>query len=156
MQENQVDLLTESVLQINTIKRKTLLPWWIKVFMWIFLVCGAIVPFVLILGMFGYNVQLAIYGMETNDGISVTGLIIIFLLLIKTLTAYGLLKEKDWAIKAGIIDAVVGISICIILMSYSLINTEMNFTFRLEVIFLVPYLFKFLKIKAAWENSIEI
>ena len=69
--------------------------------------------------------------------------------------SFDLLKEKDWAIKLGIIDSILGISICILLMLYPLINTEMKSTFRIEIIFLIPYLLKLLKIKSTWENTIQ-
>ena len=38
MQENQTDLLTDELIQENGIPRKKMLPVWIKIFTWIFLV----------------------------------------------------------------------------------------------------------------------
>ena len=156
MQENQTDLLTESVLQISTKKRRELLPWWIKVFMWIFLIFGALIPFVVLIGIFGYSGQLSLYGLETNEPLSIIGISVTTIFLIKGITAYGLLKEKHWAIKLGIADSILGISICTFLMIYPLLNTETKFVFRLELLLLIPYLLKLLKIKFAWENTIEI
>ena len=112
MQENQTDLLTNELLQINIIPRKKLLPLWIKIFTWIFLIFGAFVPIIFILGIIDYSAQLSLYGFETNKPFSLIGIIITLLFIIKRITAFGLLKEKYWAIKLGIVDAIIGITIC--------------------------------------------
>ena len=156
MQENQVDLLTDELIQSNAIARKKLLPLWIKVFMWIFLIIGSFVPIVFILSIMGYNAKLAVYGLETNKVFSSIGIIISVILVIKTITAFGLLKEKDWAIKLGIVDAILGIIVCTIVMLYPIINPEIKFTLRLELVALIPYLLKFLKIKTQWESFVEL
>ena len=38
-------------------------------------------------------------------------------MFIKAITSYGLWMEKDWAVKFGIIDAVLGIIVCIVVMA---------------------------------------
>ena len=156
MQENQIDLLTDEVTQINGIPRKKLLPLWIKIFTWIFLIFSAFVPVIIILGVLSYRAQLALYGLETNEPFSLTGIIITLLFIIKGITAFGLLKEKDWAIKIGIIDAIIGITICSLIMLYPIINSDATFSLRPELIALIPYLLKFLKIKTQWENFVKI
>ena len=153
MQEPQTDLLLER--DEHVIRRKQLLPTWIKVFTWIFLVISVFAPIALILGMVGYETQLAIYGLETNEALSSIGVAVISLLIIKGITSIGFLKETDWAIKLGIIDAIFGIAICISIMIYSLVNAEVHFSFRLELLLLLPYLFKLAKIKSEWENKIQ-
>ena len=100
MQENQTDLLTDELIQTNGIPRKILLPLWIKIFTWLFLVISAFVPIVLILGVMGYKAQLALYGLETDEAFSLTGIIITAIFIIKGIVAFGLLKEKNWAIGA--------------------------------------------------------
>ena len=124
--------------------------------MWIFLIIGSFVPIVFILGIMGYNAKLAVYGLETNKAFSSIGIIISVILVIKTITAFGLLKEKDWAIKLGIVDAILGIIVCTIVMLYPIINPEIKFTLRLELVALIPYLLKFLKIKTQWESFVEL
>ena len=156
MQENQTDLLTNELIQINAVPRKKLLPLWIKIFTWIFLIFGAFVPIILILGIMGYSAQLSLYGLETNKPFSLIGIIITLLFIIKGVTAFGLLKEKYWAIKIGISDAIIGITICTFIMLYPIINTDAKFSFRLELVALIPYLLAFLKIKNDWENFVEI
>lgn len=158
MQEGQTDLLNESVLQLNTKKRYQLIPWWIKIFIWIFLFFGAIIPIGLIFGILGYNFQLSLYGLVTNEPLSLTGICIIILFLFKGITALGLLKEKNWAIKLGIVDSITGIAVCVLIMLYPLINAKSGimFSFKIEILFLIPYLLKMINIKSAWENTIQI
>ena len=155
MQHNQTDLLTEELLQISTKTRKHLLPRWIKVFVWIFLFLGAAAPIVLIFSIVGANFKLALYGFETDQPLSLIGITLLAVFLIKGITSFGLLAEKDWAIKFGIADAILGLVLCVFSMIYSLITTKANTSFRLEILLLIPYLLKFTKIRSDWENSIE-
>ena len=83
MKENQTDLLTDELTLTNGIPRKKLLPLWIKIFTWGFLIISAFVPIILILGVMGYNVQLALYGLETNEAFSSIGIIITAIYIIK-------------------------------------------------------------------------
>ena len=156
MQENQTDLLTDKLIQENGIPRQKMLPLWIKIFTWIFLVISAFAPIVFVLGLLGYNAQLALYGLETNEPLSSIGIIITTIFIIKGITAFGLLKEKDWAIKIGIVDAIIGIIICALIMLYPIINSDTKFSLRLELTALIPYLIKLLKIKTQWETYVKI
>ena len=153
MQDAQPDLFLDIV---GTKRRKTLLPLWIKIFVWIFLVFGAITPIGLIFGILGYEVELSLYGLETVEPLSISGICILAAFLLKGIVSYGLLTEKKWAIILGIIDAILGFTICLFLMIYPIIFSDsgINFTFRLEIIFLIPYLIKMIKIKSEWESSI--
>ena len=156
MQENQVDLLTDELIQLDVISRKKLLPLWIKIFSWIFLIISAFVPIVFILGIMGYNVQLAVYGLETNEAFSKIGITILAIFIIKGITAFGLLKEKNWAVTIGIVDAILGIIICTLIMLYPIINPEIKFSLRLELVALIPYLLKFFKIRTQWESFVKV
>src|SRR3954463_2669454 len=156
MQESQTDFLTDELVQHNAIPRKKLLPLWIKIFAWIFLVLSAFVPIVLVLRLTGYNAQLALYGLETNEPFSSLGIIIATVFAIKGVAAFGLLKEKDWAIKIGIVDATIGITICTLVMLYPIINSDAKFSLRLELVALIPYLLKLMKIKNQWETFVRI
>ncbi len=155
MQEIPEDLLPENIIPLSLIERKKLLPWWIKVFSWIFLVCGVIAPVTLIAGLVGYSIDLSIYGLTTTDPTSLIGILIIVIFTLKGIVSFGFLQQKDWAVKLGIVDAILGTAICIMLMSYSLLNSEMRFSFRLELILLTPYFIRLLKIKSAWESAVK-
>ena len=150
MEQNQSDVLTESLLTLKNKRRKDLLPWWVKVFIWIFLIFGA-----MLLGILGYKFEISLYGFETNEPISIIGISMILIFLFKGFTAYSLLKEKNWAIILGIMDAIIGIALCSFAMLYPLFYPEagVSLTFRLELVLLIPYLLKLLKIKPDWEKS---
>ena len=158
MEPNQTDILTENRFQLKTKRRKDLLPWWIKIFIWIFLIFGAIAPLGLILGILGYKFEISLYGLETNEPISIIGISMILLFLFKGFTAYSLLQEKDWAILIGIADAVVGIALCSFSMIYPFIvaGAEAKLTFRLELLLLIPYLIKLINIKPEWDNPMML
>ncbi len=155
MQENQTDLLPGNLLQLDTIRRKKLIPLWIKIFTWIFLVFGVLIPFRLLFGILGSNFEMSLYGLETSEPFSVTGITVFVLFLLKGIVSFGLLKEKDWAINLALVDAITGIVVCIFLMIYPSIEGNGGFNFRLELIFLVPYLLKMREIKPAWDMSLQ-
>jgi hypothetical protein len=149
--EYQQDVLTD-IVTTTSIKRSKLLPWWIKVFMWIFLVFGLLVPVVLLMSVLGFNPQLAIYGLEANNAFTLTGLLLVSVFALKGAVSFGMIKEKDWAVRLGIIDAIVGISICVFTAYvYPFIVEGAPFAlFKFELILLIPYLLKLNKIKDDW------
>jgi hypothetical protein len=63
MQSNGEDILSDIAQQIGAVRRKSLLPWWIKVFMWIFLFLGALAPVGLIFGLLGNWFHISLYGL---------------------------------------------------------------------------------------------
>lgn len=156
MQNDEEDVLTDIVQQLTSVRRKTLLPWWIKIFMWIFLVFGAIALVGLIFALLGYDYYVGLYGLDTNKPLSIMGIGTILLFLFKGVTAYGFIGETDWAIKLGILDAISGMVICVFVMLFPFFvsGSDVKFNFRLELILLIPYLNKLLKIKSTWENAL--
>ena len=146
-------LILDDQLRDRQQRRRELLPTWIKVFIWIFLVFGAIVPIVLVLGLTGLRVNIALYGLETIEPYSYLGLLIISIFILKGLTAFGLWWEKDWGVNLAIVDAILGICICgFVMLIIPLLGNGrvVNFNIRLELIPLIPYLFKMLKIRLPW------
>ena len=99
-----------------------------------------------------HSFQASIYGLESNTIYSFTAVLIILVYVFKGITAFGLLKQKDWAIKFGIIDAVTGIATCAGVMIYQ-ISQDIKFNFSLELVLLIPYLLKLQKIKYDWEHA---
>lgn len=136
-------------------RRRKLLPTWIKIFLWIFMVFGMIAPIGLIFGVLGIDFSLALYGLESTKALSITGLLIILLFSIKGAVSFGLWTEKDWAIKLALVDAIIGIIACsvvMIILPFLIENNGFHFSLRLELIALIPYLIKMNKIKGDWEN----
>lgn len=132
-------------------RRRDLLPLWIKIFTWIFLIFGVFGIAIPILGLFFEKLDLSLYGLATTQVFSPIGIIIVTLFIFKGIVAFGLWFEKDWAPKLAIIDAVIGIAICGYMMLVNpFISGNRNFTIRLELLPLIPYLLKMQKINKLW------
>ena len=149
--ENSLEL--EQLLIGRSVQRRILIPIWIKIFVWIFIVFALFTPLVLLVSLMGYRPLLALYGLETNDTFSATGLIICSMFLFKGLTAFALWSEKSYAIKLGIIDAVIGIMICSTVMFAPAFNGRLVSNYRLELVALIPYLIWLLRVKEQWEQT---
>lgn len=155
MENNELNTLDSDLLSRENVKRRrSLLPWWIKVFLWIFMVFAIIAPAGIVLGLMEVPFQLSLYGLTTNDPLSMVGLFLTAVFLLKGIVAVGLWSEKDWAINLGMVDAVLGIAVCVFMMIiYPLINnTGFQVTFRLEIVLLILFLIKLSKIKNDWEK----
>lgn len=133
--------------------RRKLLPLWIKVFCWIFIVMGVAAVFALAAGLLGNSPGLEFYGLSTDQPLSIAGLSVTAILLFKGFTAYSLWFEKDNAIKLAKIDAASGIIICIAMMVIQPIISKENISLRLEIIFLIFYYMKISKIEYEWYNK---
>lgn len=134
-------------------RRRDLLPTWIKIFLWIFLIGGAVAAGLLIAGSLITQTSLSLYGMNANHPYSMTGLLICFLFLFKGIVAYGLWFEQKWAPQAAIADAIIGIAVCLIMMAIiPFMYPSISFTLRLELIPLYFYLKKMQSIKTTWES----
>ncbi|MFT3935977.1 MAG: hypothetical protein QM726_20270 [Chitinophagaceae bacterium] len=106
----------------------------------------------LILGIFGFSTGLAIYGLESTQPFSPIGATVIGVGLLKGFTAFSLWFEKDYAITLGRIDAILGIAVC----AFSMIGLPLmgytSFSFRIELLLLIPYLIKLNKIAPDWTS----
>lgn len=134
--------------------RRKLLPWWIKVFCWIFMILAVGAVGALITNLFIPNVNVSLYGFSSNTAYSGTGLFIIAVMLYKGFAAYSLWFEKPNAIIIAKIDAICGIVICVAsFFILPLISTENgHFSLRLEILLLIPYFIKINKIEYEWDN----
>ncbi|WP_025743124.1 hypothetical protein [Aquimarina pacifica] len=147
------------------LRRRKLLPWWMTFFIWIFMFLGASGLFLMIWEIIGspinftFMTERSIYGMETYDGFSLLGLFISSIILFKGFTAYTMWTEKDIAIKLGLIDASIGIIVCIgviiVYPFFNLVDGTWNMNLRFEILFLIPYLIKCWKIRKPWEEFKE-
>jgi hypothetical protein len=146
-------MTTTALFRKRTKYRRNLLPLWIKIFIWIFLSTGIIVPVFLLLEAFGLPSQLAIYGLESSDMTSLLGLSLTGIFILKGIVAYGLWFGKDWAIIFGQIDGIIGIVFCVILTMIPICNRDTGFypgDIRIEIFIIIPYLIKITKIKKEW------
>jgi hypothetical protein len=145
-----VNILDEEQIVNNNLRRRDLLPTWIKVFTWIFLIFGAMTPVILILGVMGINVNISLYGLETNQPLSLLGIAIIILFAIKGIVAFGLWTEKEWAVNMAMTDAGIGITVC------ALVMIILPFIFRFEFVISILYLVKMIQLKPEWLQRSEL
>lgn len=123
-------------------RRRSLLPVWIKVFIWFFIITGAFALVGIVAAIFGLNFQLALFGLESNDPLSIIGLIVSFLFILKGFAALSLWTEQDWAIQLALVDAIIGILVCCIVMlvlPFLLPDLGFKSSLRLELALLIPY-----------------
>ena len=152
MNENNINENSFDEFETNKRRRK-LLPWWIKVFCWIFMLFGIMAFVCLILGFTNIKPALAFYGFESNEPFSLNGMLVISVGILKGITAFSLWFEKDYAIKLGKIDAIIGIIICgISMLILPFLNDGFNIQIRLELALLIPFLLKLNKIENEWES----
>lgn len=102
-----------------------------------------------IAGAFGVRFDLALFGFETTEPLSLTGFFISIQFILKSIVAYGLWFEKPWGIKLAIIDAFISIGVC----TFSMVGGQYfgyPFSVRLELVILIPYVLKLMKIMPQW------
>ncbi|MDR6404304.1 MULTISPECIES: hypothetical protein [Chryseobacterium] len=151
MENNSV--FEEFEVKNNFARRRSLLPVWIKIFVWFFLIGGSVATVLLMAGLFLNKVDLSLYGITATHPYTLTGFLLSILLIYKGIVAYGLWFEQKWAPQTAVIDAIVGIAICIIMMAVIPFTVpNISFTIRLELIPLYFYLQKMKQIRKNWEN----
>lgn len=134
---------------ITPIYRRTLLPWYIRFFSWVFMIGGGIaiisvIPFIVI----GWSADVDIFGLNVLPAPYSTLLSSVFWGL-GGAVGYLLWTERKNALKAGQIFAIAAIVISIITTIMSL--TTGFFMFRLEIIFLVLFWRKLNAMEYDWE-----
>jgi hypothetical protein len=159
MSEQLNESVFDNIIDPFARRRKDMLPGWIKAFCWIFMVATFLVPPMLLLDGMQGGTSLSIYGLRATHAFSVGGAVIVMLFILKGATGLGLITEKDWAVKLGLADALIGIVLCIVTMftgdfitSYST-PTESGFHMRVEIFLIIPYLYKLWRIKDEWEAN---
>ncbi|MEP5253802.1 MAG: hypothetical protein ABJQ39_02005 [Winogradskyella arenosi] len=153
MNESQIIDNSTEEFDDNT-RRRALLPWWIKVFCWFFMLFGLMAFVCFFLGFTSIKPALALYGFESYEPFSAYGLIVIIVGVFKGITAFSLWFEKNYAITLGKIDALIGILICgISMLVLPFITAGITIQIRLELVVLIPYLWKLNKIEESWKNT---
>ena len=130
------------------LRRRTLLPIVIKIFILFFIIFGIIAILTLVLGFFDFRIPMAIYGLQTNNPISLTGIILILIFILKGIVAYSLWIEKKWAILVAIIDCYIGIFICVV-TTIMIARIDVNsFPIRPVILLIIPYLIWLYNVKS--------
>jgi Zn-dependent protease with chaperone function len=153
MNENDLNDQDASVTLINLQTRRQLLPWWVIVFIWVFLLFAAAMPVAIVMAFLHYNFQVSLLGLGTNDPFTLVGLFLIALFAFKGIVALSLWNEKQWAVKLAKVDAIISIVVCCLVMGYEIFIPHLRiFSFRLELVVIIPYYAKMRKIQYDWEN----
>lgn len=133
------------------IARKKLIPMWIKVFGWIFILMGIAVPILPIAApILGQPATYEIFGLRyVGSPFHPMALLISAIVLSLSVSAYGLLFGKPWGLKACLATGYGGLIICLATMAYSVVALSV-LTIRLELIAQIPYLLKLHKVRPLW------
>lgn len=145
----------DDALTPKTESRRALLPTWIKVFLWIFMVFGAFAPVAIVLGVLGITFNMSLYSLETNNPLSPVGLLLISQFALKGVVSLGLWTEKSWAVKLAIVDGIISIVACaaiMVIVPLFFSGPGYHVNIRLELIAIIPYLITMTKIRADWES----
>lgn len=135
----------------NIVKRKRdFLPLWIKFFTIIFLFAGLLNLVMLISYLFGHTPDFEIYGFNGRINYPYSFFVVFLSFALNFIVAYNLWFEKRKAIYYAIINAIIGIAFCIVSFFIDLINHKV--VFRIEILFLLLFIFQLKKIKEDWEN----
>jgi hypothetical protein len=134
--------------------RKKLIPLWIKIFGWIFIVMGIAVPFLFMVAPFvSQPATYEIFGLSHQGSpFDPMALLIAAIIFSLAISAYGLLFGKPWGLNACLITGYGGVLICLGTMAYSLIAIG-TLTIRLELIAQIPYLLKLHTVKPLWLSN---
>lgn len=135
------------------VTRKQLVPLWIKIFGWIFMVMGGVVPLLAIVaGAMGQTASYEIFGLQHRGSpLHPLALLISALFVSLAVSAYGLLFGKPWGVDACMATGFVGVALCLGTSVYSIFQGAPNL--RLELLVQVPYLLKLRKIKPLWQSA---
>lgn len=144
--DTQNDILTEEMPELHL--RRLLLPLWIKIFIWIFMVTGVLAPVGFVVGTMLENFQAAIFGFETTDPLSLEGLLIISIFICNGIIAYRLWTEKRDAVEIAIYGAYLSVALCITSTLIAIMSGHLSL--RLELVLLFLYIRKLREIKESW------
>jgi hypothetical protein len=127
-----------------------------SIFCLVFYDRGTIAPFAFIAGLAGAKSSLSLFGLKTTNPLSVVGLFLIFTFMFFGIIALALWTERVWAVKLAKVGALYGIAFCIFMtFIYPFVDGHEGyyFSFRLELIVLVPYFNKLNHIQKEWEED---
>lgn len=130
--------------------RRSLLPWWIKGFSWLFMIFGVFIIPSIIAAIINFPIELAFYGIEAYTVFSLNGAIITLFFLVSSLVGYGLFFSKDWAILLGLVLCIMHAVLLASVIMFPL--TSDGNTIRLEFILVIPFFIKLLKLKQIWDG----
>ncbi len=131
-------------------QRKALIPKWIKVFGWMFITFGLIIPVFSVVSIFAdYNITIAFLGLEAQSGYLSQDLLLVNVVAVFFgASAYGLIFGKIWGLNCCLITGYSSLIFGICSMAMIFING--GYSIHLEPIVEIIFLIKLHKIRAHW------
>ena len=154
--------MTDTVLSPNLLdqpldarpRRWELLPTWIKVFTYLFLLTGVVIPIAFVASLLGFATSLSLYGIQSLTPFDPAGALLAALFVFKGIAAYGLFNEERWGIFVAMVDGIIGIIVCSTMMIVvPIVTQQQEYTFRLELLLLVPYVMRLQHLRLPWEQA---
>ena len=135
-------------------KRKEILPTWIRFFAWIFLFC-AIIPLAYISSLVsGSNLETSAFGIEVIESQKEPALTLYLssLLTLASIVAYGILWGKKWALDLGVIYGIIALATNIYANVQGIIElySGRGFNISLELLFLIPFIYTLYQKRNEW------
>ena len=130
--------------------RRNVLPTWIKVFSWMFLLIGGAVPMVVVVGLIRRTtISVALFGFQySGSALDLEGLLLAGMLAGCGVTAYGLLWGRSWGQFAAIATGWAGLALCI-----ASVFVRPGLNIPLEPFLLIPFVVAMHRRKAAWNEA---
>ena len=144
------------------VRRRNMIPSWIRFFCWLFaILCPLAIVLIIIFSFTDVVNNISVYGLGASDLFSFSSFLVFIFLGTKGAAATGILLEKGWAIRLAIADGIMGAALSVYNMFFSswITNTTTasftmtNFHLRFELVFIIPYLVKMVKIRQQWEDN---
>ncbi len=160
-QDNQPSIF-EDIYDPLAVPRKYMIPKWIRFFCWVFAIfCSVDVLGWLVTLLFGLNPSFGSYSIQTSNLLSLLWVFSFLMICVKGATAIAILSEQDWAIKLAIAFGFVEIAMSVYQMITGPWVTKTSFNGSTstvvnlggELIFLIPFLIKMIRIRQQWEEN---
>ncbi|MDM3871896.1 hypothetical protein QSV34_11090 [Porticoccus sp. W117] len=135
--------------------RKKLVPKWIKIFGWLFMVFGALMPLLVAASLLLQEpLQLGLFGLNYNGPATHPAAILMASLIIAlAIAAFGLLFAKGWGVKVCLALGYLCSAICLFTMVHNIMSGHLML--RLELVVLFFYLRRLHRIAPLWQPSGE-
>ncbi len=136
---------------INIVRyRRSLLPWWIKGFSWLFMIFGVMIFPISVMSIFGVPTELSLYGIESTSILNLNGALVTIMFLISGIVGFALFYGKDWALNAGLVLCAAHLLLVVLVYALQLATHGSNL--RFEFILVVPFFIKLLKLRPLWDG----
>lgn len=134
---------------LDQLRRRALLPWWVKFFCWVFMLLAVIAVFCNIDLFFGNRPAISMYGLEADVNFPFNLMILVPVFLLNGYTAFLFWFEKDKAVTVGKVSVIVGVVLCI--TSFVLYLLDGDLTLPLELVPLGLTWWWLSRVKPQWE-----